>query len=87
MPEIKAKITDIMGLETRAKIVDDKADGTVVDRHLITAIKFEAECRPDVMAKILWALKSGQQVSATFTTPQLDLGIGEEKVEEEPVEA
>ena len=87
MPEIKVEITEIRAVETKSKIVENRADGMVTDRRLVTAIKFEAECRPDAMSKILWALKSGQKVSAIFVTPQLELGIEETEKEKEPARA
>lgn len=75
MSQIKIEITGIEKLECKSKIVEEKEDGMVVDRELITEVKFQAEFGPEKMRDVMWALRSGKSVSVIFSCPQLELGL------------
>lgn len=80
MAEIKAKV-QTSKLEAKVKIVEERAEGEVVDRHLITEVKIEYEGTPALLDKVLYALRSGQQVDVTFGSPQYSLDEPEETKE------
>ena len=60
-------------LEAKVKLVEEKQEGEVIDRHLITEVKVEYEGTPAQLDKVLYALKSGHWVDVTFATPQFEL--------------
>jgi len=80
--EIKAKVT-VDKLEAKVKLVEEKEEGVVVDRQLVTEAKIQYEGTPATLDRILYALKAGHQVDVTFTTPQQELDLDER----EPVHA
>jgi len=80
MSEIKAKVV-VDKLEAKVKLVEDKEDGMVTDRHLITQVTIQYEGTPAKLEKVLWALQAGHTVDVTFFTPQLGLDIPEEEKE------
>jgi len=84
MSEVAAKI-QIDKMEAKVKIVEEKADGQVIDRHLITEVKFEYAGTPAKLDDILYTLRGGHAVDVTFSSPQQSLGLGEEA--KEPVGA
>ena len=59
--EIHAK--DIENLEIKTKIVEEKAEGVVVRKRLITNIKLDAETTPGKFDPVLKALKAGYRVN------------------------
>ena len=81
MAEIKVKIQSIQNLETKSKVVEEKEEGEVIDRHLITTVKFEGEFDPRIMASVLYALAGGQSVDVFFSSPQFELGILEKETD------
>ena len=70
MAEIKTTVT-IDKLEAKVKITEDKEDGVVSDRHLVTEAKIQFEGTPYQLEKVLWALRDGHTVDVTFSSPQL----------------
>lgn len=80
MSEIRAKVV-VDKLEAKVKLVEDKEDGMVVDRHLITQATIQYEGTPAKLEKVLWALQAGHTVDVVFSTPQLGLDIPEEEKE------
>jgi len=83
MSEIYATV-QIEKLEAKVKIVEEKEEGVVIDRHLITEAKIEYEGTPAQLDKVLYALKAGHRVNVTLATPQF--GLDEATVEQkEPV--
>ena len=72
MAEINTTV-QIEKLEAKVKLVEEKEEGIVIDRHLITEVKVEFEGTPAQLDKVLYALKSGHRVDATFFTAQLGL--------------
>ena len=84
MPKINTTV-HIEKLEAKVKLVEEKMEGEVVDRHLMTEVKVEYEGTPAQLDKVLYALKSGHQVDVTFATPQLGLDEAlEEKEAKDP---
>ena len=70
MSEIKAKIV-VDKLEAKVKMVEEKEDGMVMDRHLINRSKDSVRRHTGPrLERILWALQAGHTVSVTFDTPQ-----------------
>ena len=66
-------------IEAKVKIVEEKKDGEVIDRHLITEVKLEYEGTPAKIDEVLYALRSGHPVDVVFGSPQLTLaGAAEE---------
>jgi hypothetical protein len=80
MSEVRAKLR-IDKMEAKVKIVEEKAEGAVVDRHLITEVKFEYEGTPAKLDEILYTLRGGHAVDVSFSSPQQSLGLGEEAKE------
>ena len=80
MAEIKAKVA-VDKLEAKVKLVEEKEDGMVTDRHLITQATIQYEGTPAKLEKVLWALQAGHTVDVVFSTPQLGLDIPEEEKE------
>jgi len=76
--EIKAKVT-VDKLEAKVKLVEEKEEGVVVDRQLVTEAKIQYEGTPAMLEKILYTLQAGHTVKATFTTPQRGLDLPETK--------
>lgn len=75
---VKVKIDT---LEAKVKIVEEKAEGAVIDRHLITEVKIQYEGTPAKLDDILYTLRGGHAVDVTFSSPQQSLGLGEETKE------
>jgi len=84
MAEIKAEVR-VDKLEAKVKLVEEKEEGVVIDRRLVTEVKIQYEGTPAMLEKILWTLQAGHTVKATFTTPQQGLDLPEEV--KEPAEA
>ena len=80
MPEIKAKV-NIDKLEAKVKLVEEKEDNMVVDRQLVTEAKIQYGGTPAKLEEILWALKAGHTITATFTCPQIGMDMPEEEQE------
>lgn len=80
MSEVVAKV-QIDKMEAKVKIVEEKAEGAVIDRHLITEVKFEYEGTPAKLDEILYTLRGGHAVDVRFGSPQQSLGLGEEAKE------
>jgi hypothetical protein len=80
MSEVAAKV-QIDKMEAKVKIVEEKEEGAVVDRHLITEVKLEYEGTPALLDKVLYTLRAGHTVDVTFGSPQLSLGLDEETKE------
>ena len=72
MSKVEANV-QIEKLEAKVKLVEEKQEGEVIDRHLITEVKVEYEGTPAQLDKVLYALKSGHRVDVTFATPQFGL--------------
>lgn len=83
MAEINTKVT-IEKLEIKSRIVEEKLEGEVVDRHIMTEVKVEYEGTPGLLDKVLYALRSGHQIDVTFATPQFGLDESPEE-KKEPV--
>ena len=62
-------------LEATVKMVEEKVEGAVVDRHLITSVTIEYEGTPARLDKVLHALRAGHDVEVTFGSPQLSLDL------------
>jgi len=85
MAEINTTVR-IEKLETKSKIVEEKLEGDVVDRHIMTEVKVEYEGTPGQLDKVLYALRGGHQVDVTFATPQFGLDeVPAEEKERVPV--
>jgi len=74
MSEIRETVS-IDKIEAKVKIVEEKEENEVVDRHLITEVKIQYEGTPAVLDKVLYTLQAGHSINVTFTSPQLDLGF------------
>ena len=68
-------------LEAKVKLVEEKEEGRVIDRHLITEVKLEYEGTPAQLDKVLYALRSGQQIDVIFGSPQFSLDESQEEKE------
>ena len=68
-------------LEAKVKMVEEKVEGEVVDRHLITSVTIEYEGTPARLDPVLVALRAGHDVDVTFGSAQLSLDVTE-KAEE-----
>lgn len=84
MPEIKVEIKEIQKLELKAKIVEEKEEGEIVDRRVVTAVKFEYDGTPLMLNQVLLALANGHRVSAAFHSPQSIMSMNENTEEKEP---
>lgn len=84
MAEINTKVT-IDKLEIKSKIVEEKLEGEVVDRHIMTEVKVEYEGTAGQLDKVLYAMKSGHLVQVTFASPQFGLDLASEE-KKDPVE-
>lgn len=72
--QIHAKARGIQNLQIKAKLVEEKDKGDVVDCHIVTAVSFECEgCAPGEFDNVLRALREGQVINAAFASPQLGL--------------
>lgn len=80
MSEIKAKVI-VDKLQATVKMVEEKEDGMVVARTLVTQATIQYEGTPAKLERVLWALQAGHTVDVTFTTPQLGLDLPEEEKE------
>jgi len=80
MPEILTNIRGVDALETSTKLVEEKEEGEVVDRHLVTTIKLRYTGSPSQIEKVLWALKAGQPITACFYSSQLTFATIDELV-------
>jgi len=80
MAKVEAKV-QIEKMEAKVKLVEEKQEGEVIDRHLITEVKVEYEGTPAELDKVLYNLRAGHAVDVTFSSPQLSLGIEEEEKE------
>lgn len=80
MSENKAEVT-VESLEAKVKIVEEKEDGVVVDRHLVTEVKLQYEGTPALLEEILYTLKAGHTVKARFSAAQLPLATVKEPAE------
>lgn len=83
MAEINTTV-QIEKLEAKVKIVEEKQEGEVIDRHIMTEVKVEYEGTPAELDKVLYALKAGHRVNMTLATPQFGL---DEKPSQEKVTA
>lgn len=81
MAEIKKVIKNIDRVEAGVKLVEEKEDGEVVDRILVTVVKLQFNGTPAIIDDILWALKAGQPISVAFFSSQLKLDTIENLVE------
>lgn len=86
MSMIEVKVV-IDKLEAKVKLVEEKEDGMVVDRHLVTTATIQYEGTPAKLDKVLWALKSGKSVDVTFFSPQTTMDFQSEKEKPEPAMA
>ena len=80
MAEIKVNVV-VDKIKATVEMVEEKEDGMVTDRHLVTKATIQYEGTPAKLEKVLWALQAGHTVNITFTTPQLGLDIPEEEKE------
>jgi len=80
MPEIKAELKEIRGVELRSKVVEVK-DG---DPKVVTQVKFQYEGEPSEMEGILMAESRGLRVHSDFHCEQMPLEFGKKP---EPVGA
>jgi len=80
MAKVEAKVQTTK-LEARVKLVEERVEGEVVDRHLMTEVKIEYEGTPARLDKVLYALKAGHDVDVTFGSPQYSLDEPEEAKE------
>ena len=62
-------------LEATVKMVEEKVEGAVVDRHLITSVTIEYEGTPARLDTVLHALRAGHEVDVTFGSAQLSLDM------------
>lgn len=80
MSELNVKLR-VDKLEAKVKMVEEKQDGQVIDRHLITEVKLEYEGTPAKLDEVLYTLRGGHQVDVTLGSPQLSLDASEESKE------
>jgi len=80
MAELNVKV-QVEKLEAKVKIVEEKEKGEVVDRELVTTVTLEYSGTPARLDDVLHTLRGGHAVDVTFSSPQLSLGIKEEKKE------
>jgi len=78
MAEVKATIK-VEKAEAKVKIVEEKEEGAVVDRHLITTVSLEYEGTPAKLDDVLYTLRAGHSVDVTFSSPQQKLPLEETK--------
>jgi len=74
--EVKVKTNK---LETKTKIVEEKADGEVIDRDIVTSVTIEYVGVPGKMDDVLHTLRAGHEVDVTFSSPQQKLPLEETK--------
>jgi len=80
MAKVEAKVQTTK-LEARVKLVEERVEGEVVDRHLMTEVKIEYEGTPAELDKVLYTLRAGHAVDVTFGSPQYSLDEPEEAKE------
>jgi hypothetical protein len=69
--EINAEANSITNLSVKAKLVEERENGEVIDTHVVTTVSFEVECCPGKFDNLLSAVASGHRVDANFKSPQL----------------
>jgi hypothetical protein len=69
--EINAEASSITNLTVKAKLVEERENGEVIDTHVVTTVSFEVECCPGKFDHLLAAVASGHRVDANFSSPQL----------------
>ena len=82
MPEINTRTMVIDKLELKSKIVVEKEDGHVVDRYIVTSVKFEYRGEPVAMNPVLMAMASELEVTAAFSTSQSIMSMVDEDMVE-----
>jgi len=82
MPEINTRTMVIDKLELKSKIVVEKEDGHVVDRYIVTSVKFEYRGEPASMNPVLMAMASEHEVTAAFSTSQSIMSMVDEDMVE-----
>lgn len=82
MPEINVNIKGIEKMEVKAKIVEDREEGQVVDKRVVTAVKFEFDGTPMMLNQVLLALANDHEVAVCFQSPQSIMSLEERKPEE-----
>ena len=80
MAEVKTTV-HVDKLEAKVKMVEEKQDGEVIDRHLITEVKIEYEGTPAKLDDVLYTLRAGHTVDVTFASPQYSLPTPEPEKE------
>lgn len=68
-------------LEAKVKMVEEKVEGEVVDRHLMTSVTIEYEGTPARLETVLYALRAGHDVEVTFGSAQLSLDMPDQAEE------
>lgn len=79
------KVGPVERMVLSSKIVEIKEEGEVVERRMMTTVKFEFEGSPRTMAPILSALAENYQLAAVFGPPESIVPMEEEA--REPVGA
>ena len=69
--EITVNCKLIQKLEVKAKIVEEKQDGDVIDTYPVTTVRFEVRGTPGQFDEMLSAMAAGHAVNAGFNSPQL----------------
>lgn len=82
MPKNEVKIV-AEKLEAKVKLVEEKEDGQVVDRSLVTEVKLQYQGTPSRLDEILYSLRAGHNIDVTFTCPQFSMPLVSEVKEVE----
>jgi hypothetical protein len=73
--EIRTECSNIEKLEVKAKIIEEKEKGEVVDRYPVTVVKFQVRGTPGEFDKLLQAVANDHAVNAVFDSAQLGFDL------------
>lgn len=85
MAEVKARV-QTQKIETKSKIVEEKQEGEVIDRDIVTSVTIEYIGVPGKLDDVLHTLRAGHRIDVTFSSPQQSLELEESKEEKQPAQ-
>ena len=75
--EVKVQIRNIENLKTSTGLKEEKEDGKVVDRRLVTKIQFECEVQPEALANVHRLMAHEAPVHVIIGSPQAIMEVVE----------
>ncbi len=78
--EVKVVIKNIENLKTQTGIREEKDQGEVISRKLITRISFECDAKPEDMANVLHLIAGEAPVHIIIGSPQALMEVGKKEL-------